>query len=162
MDEEYDEFEDEESSSEPDETPPATTDLPPEVRKHMDRQSRRIEKLQREVAKSQLQQKYGADVVDLIPEELPASKWEPYAEKLSIRLTPVQGQTEEPAAPVPEQEPSEQERQLAKVAAASAGSGTPQGGPTSKSAEELLEAYRSDPASAMRGAIDKYRSQLPQ
>ena len=62
--------------------------------------------------------KYGAEVVDLIPEELPLKKWGEFAEKLHARLAerPAPTETGEPAE-VPE-EPTQAEKKLAALSKA--------------------------------------------
>lgn len=98
---------------------PVTDDLPVEVRKHMDRQSRRIDKLQRQLAKSELKQRYD-DLVDLIPDEMPTDKWEPWLEKVKARTAPPAETTEQqPEVQVfgdAVEAPSAEEKALAAVA----------------------------------------------
>jgi len=112
------------------EAPPAdTAGLPEEVRKHLDRQSRRIAKLQRELAESRLAAKYDPSVLSLIPDELPTEKWDEFAAKAQAWRSGTpdgQGAPEAPQSAFPEPQvvnvpvaqsgPTESERNLAAVA----------------------------------------------
>lgn len=120
LDKGTDEFSDEESEDEEDAAAPqVNTELPEEVRKHMDRQSRRIAKLQRELAQSQLTARYGEKIAGLIPEELPTAKWEAFADKLAgeLKAAASEPQNEQQTEEGSEKEPTEAERRMAAVVA---------------------------------------------
>jgi hypothetical protein len=69
--------------------------------------------------RSEVTAKYGAEVVDMIPDELPIRKWDEFAEKLHARLaerpTAPEDKGEDAEAP---EEPTPAERKLAAVSKA--------------------------------------------
>lgn len=97
---------------------PASSELPPEVRKHMDRQARRIEKLQREVAEAKLSG-YRDQVKNIVQASgLPPAKWAEFAETVSAQIPAdvAPAQTDQATDTPPVEEPSEAEQRLAAVA----------------------------------------------
>jgi 16S rRNA C967 or C1407 C5-methylase (RsmB/RsmF family) len=101
--------------------------------------------LRQRLRRTELEANFGKDVVELIPEELPLSKWEEYAGKLAERL-PKQAPPEQ-NEPAPE-EPSQEDEPtgLAAVTNASApGASLPE---DLKTVAELKELARTDPVKA--------------
>lgn len=132
---------------------PVTDDLPAEVRKHMDRQSRRIDKLQRQLAKSELKQRYG-DLVDVIPEGLPTDAWGTLLENIKARMAPPAETTQNAAeiqvegvgavaidTPSIVEMPTPEEQRLAAVASGPSANSTVPG----IDQEQLLEIAKTDP-----------------
>lgn len=104
--------------------------------------------LRQRLRRTELEANFGKDVVELIPEELPLSKWEEFAGKLAERMP-------KPEAP-PEQneqaaEDSPQEDEPAGLAAVTK---TPAPGSTLpeelKTVAEIKELAKTDPAEATR------------
>jgi 16S rRNA C967 or C1407 C5-methylase (RsmB/RsmF family) len=102
--------------------------------------------LRQRLRRTELEANFGKDVVEMIPEELPLSKWEEFAGKLAERLPKAQNQTEqnEPAAEEPAQEAAP--AGLAAVSGAST-SGAPLE-PELLTRAEIKELYKSDPVKA--------------
>ena len=99
------------------EAPAAEQAQPPEEDPTLKKLRSENRSLRTRLRRTELQAKYGEEVVGLIPEELPLKKWEPFAEQLSGRLTkqaeadPTETVTEE----APKVEPPPEEKQLAAV-----------------------------------------------
>jgi len=111
------------------------------LRKENDKLRKEHQALRSKLRRTELTAKYGAEVVDLVPEELSISKSAELAEKLHARLAerPAPAQTSEPAE-VPE-EPTQAERKLAAVSkAGSAPSATAAASTITR--EELHEIYK--------------------
>jgi len=111
-------YEDEES---PDEegteavAPPEAGELPQEVRKHMERQSRRIEKLQRELADSRLTV-YPENVRAIVQASgLPPTKWGEFAETVKAQFPAQTAPTDQATEAEAEQAPNPEEQALAAV-----------------------------------------------
>jgi len=77
--------------------------------------------LRTRLRRTEVEAKYGKEVVELIPEELPLTKWDEYAEKLSTKLKPEPAaETDTPAEEKPE-EATPKEKKLAAVSTAQEG-----------------------------------------
>ena len=102
--------------------------------------------LRQRLRRTELEANFGKDVVELIPEELPLSKWEEFAGRLAERFPKAESQPkqDEQAAEVsaPEVEPAG----LAAVSGAST-PGTPIAGEPLTRAE-IKELYKTDPVRA--------------
>lgn len=125
-------------------------DLPVEVRKHMERQSRRLEKLQRELAQTRLEKLHGDQIAAAVSASgLPPEKWNEYADTLKTLIPGTQETTQTEVATEQEVEeaPSAAELALAAVAKGSDGPSSPSGRPTP---EELLSIAKNDPAEYLR------------
>lgn len=113
-------------------------------------------KLRVERRKTQLGAKYGQDVVELIPEALPADEWEGYAERLSaFKGAPA---VEAPAADAEQPAELTEERKQAEAAMAAVVR-TPSSSPTTPeplSAKEMGELISRDPAAAIAAMKAKY------
>jgi hypothetical protein len=99
--------------------------------------------------RSEIEAKHGKDVAELIPDEIPLSKWDEFAEKLAAKISverpedPVQ---QREVVPAPKEEPTPEERNLA------AASGGTSGAPAAEriSAKSWMEMNQSNPAEARR------------
>jgi hypothetical protein len=134
-----DEYTDEETPEVATEDPAPQTDDPALRKLKQENQS-----LRQRLRRTELEANFGKDVVELIPEELPLSKWEEFAGKLAERMPKDQAKQDEPAAEesAPEAEPAG----LAAVSGAST-PGTPIAGDPLTSAE-IKELYKTDPVRA--------------
>ena len=105
--------------------------------------------LRQRLRRTELEANFGKDVVELIPEELPLSKWEEFAGKLAERM---------PKAEAPEPEQNEQAAEDSppedEPAGLAAVTKTPAPGSTSpeelKTVAEIKELAKTDPAEATR------------
>jgi hypothetical protein len=110
---EENDFEDQESP-EPEEEPTEASPAPEGEAKLKKLQQENVS-LRRRLRRTELVTKHGQEIVDLIPDELPVTKWDQFAEKLSTRLAEraqeaPAGEAEQPA---PEEEPTESEKKMA-------------------------------------------------
>ncbi len=101
--------------------------------------------LRQRLRRTELEANFGKDVVELIPEELPLSKWEEYAGRLAERLPkPAPPEQNEQAADEPSQE--DEPAGLAAVTNASApGATLPE---DLKTVAEIKELAKTDPVKA--------------
>jgi 16S rRNA C967 or C1407 C5-methylase (RsmB/RsmF family) len=137
-----DEYTDEVS---PEDTETAQPD--PELEDHPRYKQMRAENqnLRQKLRRTELEANFGKDVVELIPEELPLSKWEEYAGRLAERL-------QKPAPPEQNEQAAEETSQedepagLAAVTNASApGASLPE---DLKTVAEIKELAKTDPLKA--------------
>lgn len=136
---EYTDDEAQEASAE--ETPAAIDDK--YVRKLKDEN----QSLRQRLRRTELEANFGKDVVELIPEELPLSKWEEFAGKLAERMPKaVEAEQTEPA---PEDTSQEEEPTKLAAVATSPSSGAPTAGELMTTAE-IKELAKSDPVAAAR------------
>lgn len=117
--------------------------------------------LRQRLRRSELEGTFGKDVVELIPEELPISKWEDFATKLQERLPKAveaapeqETSTTEPEAASQEDEPTG----LAAVAKAPAPGTAPGSANADLSATELGKLATDDPAAFSAAIAAKYRT----
>lgn len=133
--------------------------LPSEVRKHMERQSRRIEKLQRRLAESELKAQHGDTIAAVVAASgLPTEKWGDYAQQVKSLIpdgTPT-AQTEPATEEETAEAPSPTELALAAVTKGSADN-TP-GAVSEMSSKEILELGKRDPQAALRQIRAQYRA----
>lgn len=113
-------------------------------------------KLRAKARKAELGAKFGPDVVELIPEALPADEWESYAE----RLQAFRGAPAEEASTAAAEQPAEltEERKQAEAAMAAVVR-TPSSSPASPeplSAREMGDLIARDPAAAIAAMKAKY------
>jgi hypothetical protein len=98
--------------------------------------------------RSEIEAKHGKDVAELIPEEVPLSKWEDFAEKLAAKLSVERSEEtqQREEAPAPKEELTPEERNLA------AASGGTSGSPAAEriSAKSWMELNQKNPAEARR------------
>lgn len=138
-----DEYSDEEALEAPDEEAPAQGLDDKEIRKlKQENQS-----LRQRLRRTELEANFGKNVVELIPEELPLSKWEEYAGKLADAIP-------KPAVPEQDEQAPEEASQedeptgLAAVTTASApGASLPE---DLKTVAEIKELMKTDPVEANR------------
>ena len=103
--------------------------------------------LRQRLRRTELEANFGKDVVELIPEELPLSKWEEFAGRLSERMPKQEAQTEQ-NEPAPEDAPQEVAPQSGLAAVAQAPS---VGKPASEgllTVAEIKELGKTDPIKA--------------
>lgn len=121
----------------------------------------KLKKLQQEnrslrarLRRSELVAKYGTEVVGLIPDELPITKWESFADTLATRLgsertAEASSQTAEPA---PSEEPTPEELRLASVTRSASGQAE---GPAKMPFAEWRALRKKDPAAADAIPLDR-------
>lgn len=110
--------------------------------------------LRARLRRSELVTRFGQEVVGLIPDELPITKWESFAETLSTRLgsertVEAQQQTKEPA---PSEEPTPEELRLASVQKGASGQAE---GPAKMPFAEWRALRKKDPAAADAIPLDR-------
>lgn len=101
------------------------------------------ESLRRRLRTFEAAEKYGKDVAELIPEELPITKWDEFAEKLKVKFSAVQFPTPTEATEEAPEEPTPEERQLAAVTKQGPSGAGPS--PGIYSAEEAIRVYSENP-----------------
>lgn len=116
--------------------------------------------LRQRLRRSELEGTYGKDVVELIPEELPISKWEDFATKLQERLP--KAQTEAPDQETSTNEPPAQAEEPEPAALAAVAKGPAPGSAAAPvgadlSAKELGQLAKDDFAAFSAAISAKYR-----
>jgi len=101
--------------------------------------------------RSEIQEGYGSQIAELIPEELPQDKWQEYAEKLKGLVPSTQPPEGEDTEAATKWEPSEDEKRLAAVnkGPSSAAEGTKQ----AMSAVEWMRLRAENPSEADRALV---------
>lgn len=122
MDEEFDDL-DQEVEEPKEESAPEPASAQPDWEAEVRKLRKENQGLRRKHRRSELEAKYGAEVIELIPEELPISKWDGYAEKLTAHLATKPTQTDQATEEAAEEPPPEDAERLAAVAKGT-GSGT--------------------------------------
>jgi hypothetical protein len=109
--------------------------------------------------KVELSAKFGPEVVELIPEALPADEWEGYAEKLTHfrgAAPATEASTTEPEAQAETAnvaDPAAEQAMAAVTGLPSSGGQTPV---TQMSGKELMDLYQSDPQKALDAARRRF------
>jgi hypothetical protein len=125
----------------------------------------KLKKLQNEnrslrtrLRRSEITAKHGSDVADLIPDELPLTKWDEFAEKVAAKITverPEQA-TDKQDAEASKEEPTAEEQRLAAAASgANSGAGNATAEMTPK---EIAELGKTDPVRALEQIHSQYRT----
>lgn len=135
----------------------AATEAPSDTRSDADWKKLQQENrsLRSRLRRTEIEAKHGKDVAELIPDELPLTKWEEFAEKLAAKTQAerpvVPEQTETPETP--KVEPTAEETRLA----AAADTTPPPSTQTSvATAAEIGELMRTNPAEGLKVAQRKY------
>jgi hypothetical protein len=135
---------------------PASTDSP-----DLSKLRKENHTLRERLRRSEMTEKHGADVVELIPTGIPLKEQEALADKLAEKFRAMQPAAQETETETAAQEePTTQERQLAAVAAGPTAAGTSTTSTaTDMTAKELLEMGKKDPNMAGKLIAEKYRAQ---
>lgn len=124
----------------------------------------KLKKLQNEnrslrtrLRRSELEAKHGKTVADLIPDEVPLTKWDEYAEKLAAFASErPEERTAGQEAEVPKEEPTPDEQKLAAATGATSGAGA---ATVEMTPREIRELGKADPVRAMQQIKAQYRAQ---
>lgn len=148
---EYTEGVEEQDSEASDATPEASSGSEDPRMKKLQAENR---SLRARLRRSELTTRYGQEVVGLIPDELPITKWESFAETLATRLgsertAEAPQQTTETA---PSEEPTPEELRLASVAKGASGQAE---GPAKMSFQEWRALRKKDPSAADAIPLDR-------
>lgn len=120
---------------------------------------REAHSLRRRLRRTEIEARFGRDVAELIPDELPIHKWDEFAGMIAARLPqPVEEAARPDEDVAPTLEPTPEER---RIAAAFAGGTSGYHGEAdigTLSAKEIMELGKENPALAARQIQQQYRN----
>lgn len=111
--------------------------------------------LRSRLRRTEIEAKHGKDVADLIPDEVPLTKWDEFAERLAAKIQVERPEVKEhaEAESAPKEEPTPEELRLAAAADTTP---APSSQASAATAADIAELMRTNPAAGLKAAQQKY------